>query len=483
MGLVMPKHELIEYTAVPTIARFHQSNAWVRGIRGPYASGKSTACCMELMRRAREQRPNGKKIRQSRWVIVRNTYRELKDTTMKTWFDWFPEETFGDLAHGDMAHRVEFDEADGTTVQAEFLFRALDRPDDVGKLLSLEITGAWVNEARELPKGVIDALIDRMDRFPSKRAGGASWAGLIMDTNPPDDDHWWYELAEDTDTPGWEFYTQPPAVFEAGPDRYMTNPKADNLENLNDIRYYDRICVGKSRDYILVHYGNQYGFVQEGKPVYPEYVDTVHFNENLTGPMRNRTVYIGIDFGLTPAATFGQVDPSGRWLTFDELVTEDMGAVRFSELLGPKIRHELRDYDIEIYGDPSGDERAPTDEKTPFMILQAHGIPVLPAPSNDPIIRREAVGTTMTRMFDGKPGFEIGPKCKILRKGLAGGYAFKRIQVMNENRFRNKPDKNRFSHVCEGQQYMMLGAGEGDTVIPMPTSWGEPLTYVRPPMV
>jgi len=69
-------------------------------------------------------------------------------------------------------------------------------------------------------------------------------------------------------------------------------------------------------------------------------------------------------------------------------------------------------------------------------------------------------------MIDGKPGLLVSPKCRITRKGMAGGYHYRRVQVVGEERFHNKPNKNRFSHPCEAGQYMMLGAGEGDSVIP-----------------
>jgi hypothetical protein len=35
--------------------------------------------------------------------------------------------------------------------EIELLFRALDRPDHIRNLLSLDLTGAWVNEAQEVP--------------------------------------------------------------------------------------------------------------------------------------------------------------------------------------------------------------------------------------------------------------------------------------------------------------------------------------------
>ena len=67
--------------------------------------------------------------------------------------------------------------------------------------------------------------------------------------------------------------------------------------------------------------------------------------------------------------------------------------------------------------------------------------------------------------FDGKPALLISPKCKVTRKGLAGGYHYRRIQVPGEERYHNKPEKNRYSHPVEAGQYAMLGAGEGKTLI------------------
>ena len=53
----------------------------------------------------------------------------------------------------------------------EVIFLALDDPKDVRKLLSLELTGAWVNECRELPKAVIDGLTHRVGRYPTQNDG------------------------------------------------------------------------------------------------------------------------------------------------------------------------------------------------------------------------------------------------------------------------------------------------------------------------
>lgn len=69
-------------------------------------------------------------------------------------------------------------------------------------------------------------------------------------------------------------------------------------------------------------------------------------------------------------------------------------------------------------------------------------------------------------MIDGEPGFLIHPDCKVTRKGMQGGYAFKRTGIAGEERFRDTPDKNRFSHPCEAGQYLMLGSGATATLLP-----------------
>lgn len=473
----LDRHIKIRYVASPTLAAFHRSDAFYRGVMGPVRGGKSTAMSWEIMTRAQRQAPDDKGIRRTRFVVVRNTYRELLDTTIKTWQDWFRPKYFGTLNHNTMTHSINFKMGDDTQVELEVLFRALDRPDDVKKLLSMEVTGAWVNEAREVPKGVIDVLGDRVGQYPAMKDGGCTWRGVMMDTNPPDDDHWWYRLAELERPAGWSFFKQPGGLIEVG-GKFFENPAAENTKNLEPGYYLTRIA-GKSPDYIRVYYCNQYGFIKEGKPVIPEYIDAIHCSQEILKPVPGLIVYVGIDFGLTPAALFGQRLPVGRWQWFDELVTEDMGAVRFAELLGTKLRGEYQGYEFDIYGDPAGDSRAQTDETTPFDILKANNIPAKPAPTNDFTLRREAVAVHMGRLaMDGKPGFMISPKCAITRKGLAGAYKYRRIQVAGEERYEDKPYKNRYSHPCEAGQYLMVGAGEGKMLIK--TDKPKPKPYVAP---
>lgn len=467
----MSHQNIISYTASPVLARFHASDAFYRGVMGPVGSGKSTAMCMEIMGRARRQVKGPDGVRRSRWAIVRNSYRELQDTTLKTWLSWFPEEVFGSFNLSRMTHVIRSGE-----VELEVLFRSLDRPGDLKKLLSLELTGAWFNEAREMPKTIIDAMGDRVERFPARKDGGCTWAGVLMDTNPPDTDHWWYRLAEEDKPEGWGFFSQPGGLIEIAGDKgpvFQFNPHAENQENLPE-DYYLRRMTGKSIDHVRVYYCSKYGFVQDGKPLYPEFHTGVHVADQRLLPVPGRPLYVGIDFGLTPAAVFGQKLVSGRWQWLDELVAEDMGMVRFAELLATKCAEDFRGCELRVFGDPAGSQRSQVDERTPFDILRAASIDARPAPSNDPLLRREAVALPLSRLIDGKPSLMLSPACKVLIKGMAGGYCYKRVQIMGEERYRDEPDKNRFSHVCDAAQYLMIGAGEGRAVLKGPDTADRP---------
>jgi len=458
----------VTYVASPTLAKFHADSNFVRAVMGPIGSGKSVACCWEAMRRASEQVPNREGVRHTRGAIIRNSYRELTDTTMRTFFDWFPEQA-GHFRQMDMMWTLDQPLPDGTRMRTEVMFRALDKPQDVKKLLSLELTWAWINEAREVPKQVLDMLLGRVGRFPSKRDGiGATWYGVIMDTNPPDSDHWFYNIFEEERPKGWKLFKQPSGV----------SPEAENLKNLPE-NYYQNMMAGKDQEWINVYVHGRYGFISDGKPVYPEYRDEIH--STLDDLLILTKVYVGIDFGLTPAAVFVQFTPSGQCQVIDELVTSDLGAKAFAQLLKDKLNREYRGVEIELYADPAGEQRAQTDEQTPFMFLWAAGIEAVPAPTNDFTMRRESVVRYLSRLtVTGHPAFLVGPKAPLTRKAMAGGYKYKRIQVSGEARYRDVPDKaGRYSHPADALQYAVLGADGISEIVGMKNTDFDQAPYDR----
>jgi hypothetical protein len=175
---------------------------------------------------------------------------------------------------------------------------------------------------------------------------------------------------------------------------------------------------------------------------------------------------VGIDFGRSPSAVFCQNLSLGRWIIFGEYVTQDMGAQRFAEGLKREIaRNGWEKLTFKFIGDPAGNQMAQTNETTPFMILRASGIKAYPANTNDTSVRIEAVEGVINRLVDGKPGLVVSPTCTNLISGFEGGYNYKRMVYMGSEKYDEKPNKNRFSHVHDALQYAMLGGGEGRRVL------------------
>jgi hypothetical protein len=73
--------------------------------------------------------------------------------------------------------------------------------------------------------------------------------------------------------------------------------------------------------------------------------------------------------------------------------------------------------------------------------------------------RREAVVQYLVRLVLGKPAFLISPTCRTLIKGLAGQYKYKRVQVPGEDRYKEIPDKNKYSHPADALQYACMFTG------------------------
>lgn len=476
----------LDYQPPGAVAKaFMKDGSFVRGIRGPVGSGKSVTCCMEIMRKAIAQKPNDQKVRRSRWAVVRNTNPQLKTTTIKTWRDWFDDDLGRFIWSPPYTHNICFALGDATTVELEVIFLALDKTEDVKKLLSLELTGIWVNEAREIPKSIVDACTMRVGRFPSMREGGPSWFGVIMDTNAPDEAHWWGIVAGEVPIPeyltqeekllmvkpdDWNFFTQPGAMFEDKDDQgnlkgYSPNLNSENRANLQS-EYYEKIILGKAPAWVRVYVLNQYQALMDGKPVYPTFRKDTHVAKEPLEPNKDIEVIVGIDFGRSPSAVFCQNVHSGRWIVFHELVTKDMGATRFAEMLKREISKNKWDkLDFKFIGDPAGNQMAQTSEHTPFMIMRASGITAYPAPSNDISVRVEAVEGVINRMSEGYPSLLVSPTCTNLISGFEGGYQYKRMYYMGNERYEEKPDKNRFSHCHDALQYAFVGGGEGKRVI------------------
>lgn len=445
----------IKYTPSVTCAKFHASASPVKYLQGPVGSGKSSTCVVEIWRSVMEQQPGSDGVRRSRWAIIRNSYPILKSTTIKTWLDWVPESAWGPIKYDSpISHRMHTKLQDGTILDAEILFLSLDKESDSKKLLSLELTGAWINEAKETRRDVFDLLQSRVGRFPAQRDGGPTWSGVILDSNPPAVDHWLHRMFVTDKPKSWDFFQQPSGLSD----------KAENLENLQP-GYYKRVSEVKDEQWIKAFVHGDFAFVSDGRPVHPGFQYRTHVYENPVEPQTGAETVIGLDFGLSPAAVFMQREKgTERFSVTDEIITEagTMGAANFARALNKLIQQRYRDNTLSIYGDPAGTQRAQTDERTIFDILSANGVYAQPAPSNDVDLRLGTVDRLLeTLLIDGRPAIMFSPSCEGIISALSGGYRFKRMQISGDERYHDRPDKNRHSHIADALQYGLMGTGEG----------------------
>lgn len=446
------------YDPVPTIARFALSDARIRALMGCFGSGKSSGCVIEIVRRAIAQPKSPDGVRYSRWCIVRNTYSELRLTTIKTVFQWLPPAYLGKYVESSHTYTITAI----PEVHLEIIFLALDRPEDIAKLLSLELTGGWINEAREVPWSIVEAMQGRIGRYPPRRDVPIYWDGLIMDTNPPDSDSSWYaffeegkwvkdfeRLQDEGVLPAEMRHEDYAAIFKQPSG---LSKQAENLPNLKP-GYYQELQIGKTPEWVKVYVHGDYGFVVEGKLVYPEYSDQVHCREIEPNP--RCTVIRGWDFGLTPACSFSQLLPDGRWLVFDEMTSDNMSIDQFADEVLEHCNRAFRGtVTFEDWGDPAGNERMQTDKKTCFEIMQAKGIEVQGS-VQEPKLRQEAVRKPMRTLVGGEPQFIVHPRCRVLRKGFMGGYHRRRMNIAGPERYTEKPEKNFYSHVQDSLQYSL----------------------------
>ncbi len=452
----------IVYEPEPTLLKFHQSNKFFRGIRGPIGSGKSVGCVMEIYSRCLEMPPDARGRRRSRWAIIRNTNAQLRDTTLKTWREWIPDEVCRITMSPRITGKIDMPLADGTRLDVEVIFMAMDNLKAERDLLSLELTGVWFNEARELPLVFITAGLSRCGRFPRQSDVPRYWTGGIADTNSPDMHHWWFKRAVEHTPENWEFFDQPPALLlEDG--HYYPNPVAENIRHHSKgFRYYLDMIDGADPDWIAVMVLCQYKSLFTGKPVYsPVWNDNFHASKTPLAVLPDQPLYLAFDFGLTPACVAGQLAANGQLRILREWCSEEMGIRQLvRDAILPDLARDFRNLRYIVTGDPAGTQRSQVDkDDSCFEELARNGLPGTPARTNDFEPRRRAVINRLTYLAAGEPGYLLDPRCTMLREGFLGGYQFELIQTLGDGglqRYKEVPAKNMFSHIHDANQYLCL---------------------------
>ena len=463
----------VVYTPLPTLEKLHSSDSMVRLIKGPYGSGKTVGCLMEIILRACSVPPLYNGIRVSKWLIVRNTYAQLISTTLATWMNWC--RYLGDCRQVNsplVKCTHKFNDGKGD-VELELHFLSLDRPEDIVKVKSLEVSGIYLNEASELEGALLTHLLGRR-RFPPDgliKDGQSYWRGIIADTNPPDYDHWIYKIFIESIPQDYEIYQQPSGVIKIEKenipesikyavsgkgDYYVTNPEAENIKNLSKNYYIDMI-QGAPEEYVRVYAMGDWGTLRTGKVVYQEYNDDIHSSD--LKPDESIPLIIGMDYGLTPAAVICQVNERGKLSILKEITTDRVDITSFvHDILIPTLNINYNGLMVSsIECDPASLKANEINLLSSISVLYKAGLPATTAVTNNIEQRISSVKYFLNKLLDGKPGFIIDRKsCPMLRKGFIDKYHYRRMMIVGQEKYKDIPDKNEYSHVHDALQYVCL---------------------------
>jgi len=499
-----------KYVPTETGLKFHESDAKIKLVVGPFGSGKSCMIMNDALFYCLAQRPAPDGVRYTRIAVIRGTYPELQSTTRKSLEEVFPSEFGGMNASGaPITGHYYFPVGDGpyeykstgekwkpgygTFCNVEIEMYAV--PDEYAamKVRSLNATFALINEATSVTKEVIASLQGRVGRYPPESMGGCSYSGIIMDTNQPVQGHYLLDYIEHP-LPDWAIFKQPPAAFKhVNEDRtvtYEVNPNAENLTNLGSAvkpADYDTWDAERKHAWLkqrgMSYYQTQIDTwlkngrddmvdslfcmldvpIQDGKPVFTLFNYKIHVAQSEIPPLPYKNVIVGYDTsGIHPATVFLQ-EQGGKWIVLDELYGEDMGMEAFlDKALMPLISSKYYNCNIVVACDPANAKDSYTG-LAPSQHLQERGLAVYMPKTNDPKTRINGVETMLNKNVG---GLLISANCKYLIKAMQGGYHYKRLRLVGgvEDAYDSRPEKNKYSHVADALQYAALCIQRDDFV-------------------
>jgi len=433
------------YDPPPTLKRFMRSNARLRAVRGPVGSAKSTACAMELFRRACEAPKQADGIRRSKMVIVRNTLQQLKTTNLVT-----IQQLFGPVMNykvSDQTIEIRMGE-----VHTDFLLLPLDTPENVNRLLSLELTAAWVSEFREIDPEIVQSVISRCGRYPSRAVVQAAdadyWYGVIMESNSFSEDSQWFDLLEMDLPKNWEYFVQPGAF----------DPGAENRENLPP-QYYEDLMESNSPEWVEQYIHNKITPSLSGQAVFRKLFDSdFHVSATELIPLPGVPLIIGMDTGRNPAAAICQLDNIGRMLVFESLYTDNMGMEQFlSTVLTPALQHDkYRACPSYLVLDPACRQRSQIGEESVLEACRRLGYIGAPATTNNIQPRLRAVERYLNEQRGGRAAMLLDREGALpLIQAMQSKYRYK---LKKDKTLEEIPEKHHpWSDLADALQYACLG--------------------------
>ena len=415
-------------------------------------SGKTTAAAWENVRFIPKFMADTYGVTKTRGVIVRNTYDELIDTTQKTVFDWFPPGEAGEYQSQRKTFDVRFDDG----IECEILFRSCDRKEDVKKFKSLELTWYWIDESIEVKDEIKRMLKNRIGRYPAQddykklRPGQETPRFGTETTNPPDVTHPTYTDFKWHRTPPGPVPEGQPLKGHAG---FWQPPRENEIHLPANYYAHLRNDYANNPGWIDMYIDGKPGVIAKGKLVYHNFKRDAH-------QAKSDLIWSGFplyrgwdDSGNVPACVVVGMPSPRRLHVLREFHSDRMNIVDFARHVVSVCAEEYPNANWFDWDDPAGWNEYSTKEggftSNAKLIRDATGIDLQPSEQNL-TARINAVDQQLATI----DGLLIDPRCVRLLNGFLGGYCYP--EVGNTGVYRDKPDKNRFSHVHDALQYVII---------------------------
>lgn len=328
----------LDFVPNPTQRQFITSQAKADFFSTRVGEGKSTALAWSIFYFTRHN-PG------ARVALIRDTWENLRRTTLDDFFRWFPSGICGSWHETNK----EFKWAEGLA-KGTIMCLGMDDPKDASKLQSLRLGMFAIDEVAPaddsggVPEMVFDLAMTRL------RQEGMQWYASKIASNNSDDTHWVYRKFVNPGTPGYQLW-QPTA--------------AENVHNLPS-NYYEtlRTQLGHRQDLVSRFIEGNFGFQQIGQAVTPQFNEKIHCATGLS-IIRGSELILCWDFGLNPTCIVTQVTPMGYWNILKSFVGDGIGVQELIEevvkpWLAAKVPVGTRWRHI---GDPAGRIREQSSSK------------------------------------------------------------------------------------------------------------------------
>lgn len=470
----------IEYTPPPVLREFVASrqsgSLFYDFVVGPIGSGKTTALFYKLAYMASLQQPSPDGFRRTRAVIVRNTRQLLRDTTIASFQHFFAEGEAGYWSsRTDLNFMFEFGD-----VKCEMMFRPLDAPEDMHRVLSLEVTFAIIDEFVYIPRAIVEGLAGRVGRWrPDSHGTPVTNFGIWGASNADTEDNWWFDylhddtvvqqigvadVARDAATPEQKRIARA-ALDAARGDRIVRyfrqpgarSPDAENVSHL-PLNYYANNMTGKSAAWVRQFIDAEWGFSQSAAPVVPAFNADMHASRTPQTRIAfdpSRPLIVGLDPGLGgSAAVFGQMDMDGRLCVLGEIVAQGLPVTRLIETkIKPYINARFPGARVIVAPDPASRNRAQGDGRTAVQVIAEH-FDLAVETNNRLALRLEAIEWFATRVTPAGPAMAIDPdRCPALVRALRGGWRYE-IKIKSGAIEKPQPENTPSTHVGDAFGYL-----------------------------